>query len=82
MEKDIKEIEDKIEEIYKIALKNQKANETNAKDIKENFARINQNSYALGILKDYKKAAKIWFISFLIMSILFTIICIHHFIIE
>ena len=79
MEKDIKEIEEKVEKIYKIALKNQKANEINSKDIKDNFARINQNSYALGILKDYKKASRRWFIAFIIMTILFAIICIHHF---
>lgn len=79
MEKDIKEIEEKVEKIYKIALKNQKASETNTKDIKENFSRINQNSYALGILKDYKKAARLWFIAFVIMTVLFAIICIHHF---
>ena len=79
MDKDIKEIEQKVEEIYKIALNNQKAHKKNAKDIKDNFARINQNSYALGILKDYKKAARRWFIAFVIMTILFAIVCIHHF---
>lgn len=79
MEKDIKEIEEKVEEIYKIALKNQKTSKTNAKNIEENFERINQNSYALGILKDYKRSARRWFIAFIIMTILFAIICIHHF---
>lgn len=81
MDREIKEIEQKVDEIYQIALANQKASQKNAKDIKDNFAQINKNSYALGILKDYKKAAKGWFIAFLIASGLLLLVCIHHFII-
>ena len=81
MDKEIKEIEQKVDEIYQIALDNQKAHKKNAKDIKDNFAQISKNSYALGILKDYKKAARSWFIAFLVASGLLILVCIHHFII-
>ena len=79
MDKDIKDIEQKVDEIYKIALANQKATKTNAKDIKDNFERINKNSFALDILKDYKKSAKVWRIAFFITLALLFVVCIHHF---
>lgn len=79
MEKEIEELKVKMEEIYKIALDNKTAHQKNGKAIKENFERINKNSFALDILKDYKKEARKWFIAFVIVCILLVIVCIHHF---
>lgn len=82
MDKEIKELKDEMKAIHQIALENKKATKDNANDIKDNFDRINKNSFALEILKDYKKEARKWFIAFVIASVLLIIVCIHHFIIK
>ena len=71
-----------IKEIKKMAEKNQELIKQNTNSIKENFERINKNSFALEILKDYKKEARKWFIAFVIASVLLIVVCIHHFIIK
>ena len=71
-----------IEELAKKVDANAKRLDENAAKINENIAKIQQNSFALDILRDYKKEARKWFISFMIISILFVLICVHHFIIE
>ena len=81
MQEQIKEIEDRIDVVKEIALKNSLLLKDNTEKINNNLERINQNSYALGILKDYKKEAKKWFIAFIVASILLIIMAIHHFII-
>ena len=73
------ELKEQIEEVLKIALENKKELKTQAKKINKNIAGIKENKFALGILKDYKRAAKMWFIAFIVMTILFAIVCIHHF---
>lgn len=80
MDKEAEELEKKLDKIYKVALNNQKATKKNAKDIKENFERIQDNSCALSILKDYKHEAIIWKIAFFITLALLVIVSIHHFI--
>ena len=74
-----KELKEQIEEVLKIALENKKELKTQAKKINKNIAGIKENKFALSILKDYKRAAKMWFIAFIVMTILFVIVCIHHF---
>jgi hypothetical protein len=54
MEEEIKEIREEIKAIHEIALQNKKATKTNAKNIKNNFDKMNQNTFVLDILKDYK----------------------------
>ena len=82
MDKKTEELEKKLDKIYKVALNNQKATKKNANDIKENFEKIQDNSYALGILKDYKHEAIIWKVAFFITLALLIIVSIHHFIIK
>ena len=72
-------LEKEIEEVLKIALENRQELKTQAKKINKNIAGIKENRFALSILRDYKRAAKMWFIAFIVMTILFTIVCIHHF---
>ena len=71
-----------LEELAKKVDDNAQRLDENAKRINENISKIQENSCALEILRDYKREAKKWFISFMIISILFILICIHHFIIE
>lgn len=96
MEEEIKQIREEIKAIHNIALQNKKATETNAEDIKDNFEKINQNTFVVDIIKDYKnevetlkdivktnkKTIKIMFIILIIMLILLGVVCVHHFIIE
>ena len=70
-----------LEELAKKVDENAKRLDENADKINKNIKKIRQNSYALEILKDYKKDAKKWFIAFLVASILLIIMAIHHFII-
>lgn len=71
-----------LEELAKKVDENTKRLNENTKKINQNLDKIKDNSYALQILKDYKHEARKWFISFIIMTILFIIICLHHFIIK
>ena len=71
-----------LEELAKKVDENTKRLNENTKKINQNLDKIKDNSYALQILKDYKYEARKWFISFIIMTILFIIICLHHFIIK
>ena len=93
MDKEIKELRDEMKAIHKIALENKKATKDNAKDIKDNFDRINQNTFVLDIIRDYKqeidtlkdivktnkKTIKVMSIVLIILVILFAFVCIHHF---
>lgn len=72
MENEIKEIKEMATRNYELILKN-------TTNINSNLERINQNSYGLEILKDYKKEAKRWFYAFLFVLCLLVIVCIHHF---
>ena len=72
-------MEEQIKEIKKMAERNYVLISKNTKSINDNLERINENSYGLEILKDYKKEAKRWFYSFLFVLFLLVIVCIHHF---
>ena len=74
MENEIREIRELAEKNYELILKN-------TVNIDKNLERINQNSYTLEILRDYKKDARRWFVAFVIMSVLFIAVCIHHFLV-
>lgn len=96
MEKEIKEIQEEIKEIHKVALQNQQSTQTNANDIRESFKRIDQNTFVLDIIKDYKneidtlkdivktnkKTIKFMLIILAVMVTILAFICVHHFIIE
>lgn len=56
-----------IDEIKEIAERNYNLIAENTKKINNNLERINQNSYALEILKDYKKENKRMFIILIIV---------------
>jgi len=71
-----------LEELAKKVDDNAKRLDENAEKINRNIKNIKQNSYALEILKDYKKDAKRWFVAFIVASILLIIMAIHHFIIK
>jgi len=73
-------MEEQIKEIKKMAERNYALISKNTKNINDNLEKINKNSYALDILKDYKRDAKHWFIAFIVVSILLIIMCFHHFI--
>lgn len=89
-------MEKEIKEIRQIALENKKAIQENTENIKESFEKIEQNSFVLDIIKDYKneidtlkdivktnkKTIKIMLGIVVFMLILLGIICYHHFIIE
>ena len=74
-------MEQEIKEIRELAERNYELIKSNEQHIKDNFDRINQNKYALDILKDYKKEAKKWRIAFFITLALLIIVCVHHFIV-
>ena len=75
-------MENEIKEIRELAERNYKLIKENEQSIFDNLDRINQNSYALGILKDYKREALIWKIAFFITLALLILISIHHFFIK
>ena len=75
MEKEIAEIRELAERNYELISKNTKKRD-------KNFERINKNSYALYILRDYKHEALIWKVAFFITFVLLLLISIHHFIIK
>jgi len=75
-------MEQEIKEIRELAERNNEMIKENKKDIDSNFERINQNKYALDILKDYKREAFIWKIAFFITLTLLIIMAVHHFIIK
>lgn len=51
-------MEEELKEIKEIALKNEKAIQDNKVDIRTNFEKIQNNSIALEILKEYKEEIK------------------------
>ena len=87
-------MEKEIKEIRQIALENKKAIQENAENIKESFEKIEQNTFVVEIIKDYKneidtlkdivktnkKTIKIMLGILVFMLILLGIICYHHFI--
>ena len=89
-------MEKEIKEIRQIALENKKAIQENKEDIRNNFEKINQSTFVVEIIGDYKKEVemlkdivntnkktiKIMLGILVFMLILLGIICYHHFIIE
>jgi cobalamin biosynthesis Co2+ chelatase CbiK len=88
-------MEEEIKEIRQIALENKKAIQEHTENIKESFEKIEQNSFVLDIIKDYKneidtlkdivktnkKTIKIMLGILIFMLILLGVVCYHHLII-
>lgn len=72
-------MENELKEIREIAERNYELIKANTENINQNLEKINKNKYALDILKDYKREAKIWKIAFFITLALLIVIAIHHF---
>ena len=71
-------MEQELQEIKEIALKNEKAIQENRENINKNFEKIQANSYGLEILRDYKKTSQRLYLLVILLIVAIIILGLHH----